>query len=141
MVAFWNKEDKDKKDPAKTEKKGTAVVTKKSGKKKGGKKKISVDLKKKSELVNSIIIRPIISEKAMNSQMSGKYVFEVDKKANSKTVAESIRVLYGVNVDKVNLMNYKKKSRNFRNFRGQQKAIKKAIVTVGSGQEIKLFNE
>ncbi|MDA3815431.1 MAG: 50S ribosomal protein L23 [Patescibacteria group bacterium] len=142
MVAFWNKDDKDKsEDSAKNEEQKTAVATKKNSDKKPKKKKISADLKKKSDLVNKIVINPIISEKAMNQQVLGKYVFEVSQKANKKNIAEAVEALYGVNVEDVNLINYKQKKRNFRNFRGQQKAVKKAIVTIKSGQEIKLFNE
>lgn len=142
MVAFWNKDDKGKgKNPAKEEKQNAIAPIKKEGKKKSGKKKISADLKKKADLVNGVIINPVISERAMNQQALGKYVFEVSQKANKKIVAEAVKVLYEVDVEGVNLMNYKQKKRNFRNFRGQQKAVKKAIVTIKSGQEIKLFNE
>ncbi len=143
MAAFWNKDNKNKeKESVNDKKQSSAVISKSDDKKKPKKKKVaSADLKKKAELVNNVIIRPVISEKAMNQQTVGKYVFEVGQDANTKTVSESIGVLYGVDVLKVNLMNYKQKKRNFRNFRGQQKAVKKAIVTIKSGQEIKLFNE
>ena len=143
MVAFWNKDNKEKKDGSAEEKKQKAVaVEKKSGgKKKDKKKKISADLKKKSKLVNSVILSPVISERAMNQQVLGKYVFEVSQRSNKQIVAETIEALYGVDVKQVNLMNYKQKKRSFRNFSGQQKAVKKAIVTIKKGQEIKLFNE
>lgn len=145
MGAFWNKDkDSNKKDAAEEKKQSLVVESMKDDKKSDGKKKkkkISADLKKKASLVNNVILRPVISERAMNQQVAGKYVFEVSQRSNKKTIAEAVESLYGVDVLKVNLMNYKQKSRNFRNFRGTQKAIKKAIVAIKEGQEIKLFNE
>ena len=146
MGAFWNKDNDEKKKDAAKEKKQNIVADakkedKKSEKKDKKKKKVSADLKKKSDLVNSIILKPTISERAMNQQMMGKYVFEVSQKANKKTVAEAVEALYGVDVLGVNLMNYKQKNKSFRNYRGKQKAVKNAIVSIKEGQEIKLFNE
>lgn len=104
-------------------------------------KKISEKLIQKAELVNNIIITPIISEDAMTKTTIGKYVFKVNPKANKNQVAEAVEVLYGVDVTKVNMMKYKQKSHRFRMTKGKKSGYKKAVVTIKSGQEIQLFSE
>ncbi len=125
------KEEEQKKAVKKTEKK---AVKKKV-------KKISENLIKKADLVNSTIITPIVSEDAMNKTTIGKYVFKVNPKSNKNQVAEAIEALYGVEVTKVNIMKYKQKNHRFRLTKGKKSGFKKAIVTVKTGQEIKLFSE
>ncbi len=104
-------------------------------------KKISEKLIQKADLVNRVIISPVVSEDAMNKTTQGKYVFKIDSKANKNQVAEAIEVLYGVDVVKVNVMKYKQKNHRFRMTKGKKSGYKKAVVTIKSGQEIQLFSE
>lgn len=148
MAAFWKKDKEEKKDQS-ADNAGEAVAgdekketkPEKGKDKKAKKKKISGEMKKKAGLVNSVISKPIISEDAMNKQALGKYVFEVGADSNKNIIKEAVEAMYEVEVENVNLMNYKPKKRSFRRFQGQQKGYKKAVVTVKEGQEIKLFNE
>jgi large subunit ribosomal protein L23 len=138
MTAMFNskKEEQDSKTVKKTAKK---EVAKKDSKSK--KKKVSEELIKKADLVNKIIINPIVSEDAMQKTAEGKYVFRVDPNSNKNQVAEAVEALYGVNVVKVNVMKYKQKNHRFRMTKGKKSGFKKAIVTIKSGQEIELFSE
>ena len=77
----------------------------------------------------------------MSKTTIGKYVFRVNPRANKNQVSEAIEVLYGVDVMKVNIMKYKQKSHKFRLTKGKKSGYKKAIVTIKTGQEIKLFSE
>lgn len=140
MTAMFNskKEEKDSKTVKETAKN---KVAKKDSKDKKKKKKISEELIKKADLVNKVIINPIVSEDAMQKTTEGKYVFRVDPNSNKNQVAEAVEALYGVNVIKVNVMKYKQKNHRFRMTKGKKSGFKKAIVTIKSGQEIELFSE
>lgn len=141
MTAMFGakKEEEKKETVGKTGDKVAKTGEKKTAKKKT--QKISENLLKNAKLVNDTIISPIISEDAMNKTTVGKYVFQVNPKANKNQVAEAVQALYGVDVVKVNMMKYKQKNRNFRQIKGKQSGYKKAIVTIKTGQEIKLFTE
>jgi large subunit ribosomal protein L23 len=143
MSAIWDKFKKDEKEAtdkapvlAKDEKK----EDKKKEDKKPKKKKVKADLEK-AALFESTIIQPIISENAMNQQVAGKYVFEVKGSASKPKIAQAVKALYGVEVEKVNVLRYSPRFRQFRSQFGKTKGWKKAIVTIGKGQSIDLFTE
>ena len=69
-----------------------------------------------------IIIRPIITEKSMEGIANKKYIF-------------------GVDVEKVNIMNVKPKKKRVGRYVGKTKAVRKAIVKIKAGQDIDLFGE
>jgi len=143
MTAMFGDKDEEKKETAKNSSIGGESKPAKTADKKTKKKvkKVSEDLIRKADLVNNTIIEPIISEDAMSKTTLGKYVFKVNPRSNKNQIAEAIEVLYGVTVTKVNVMKYKQKSCQFRQIKGKKSGYKKAIVTVKSGQEIKLFSE
>ena len=58
-----------------------------------------------------IIKRPVITERSMEMMAEKKYTFEVDVKSNKTEVKYAIEAIFGVNVDKVNIMNYKAESK------------------------------
>ena len=79
-----------------------------------------------------IIIRPIITEKTMKyMDADNKVTFEVAKGANKVLVAQAVESIFGVDVEKVNIVNVK----------GKTKAIRKAYVKIKAGQDINLFGE
>jgi large subunit ribosomal protein L23 len=68
-----------------------------------------------------------------------KYVFLVDKKANKQEIAAAIEEIYAeknIKVIGVNTINIKPKMRTVRGRRGLKPALKKAIVTLESGDLI-----
>ncbi len=93
----------------------------------------------------SIILRPVISEKATNSsELLGQYSFYVNTKANKLEIKQAIEEAYGVDVIKVSTMvsaprvktRYTKTGLQV----GKTNKMKKAIVHVAEGQEIDLFS-
>ena len=89
-----------------------------------------------------IIIRPIITEKSMKiMDAENKYTFEVAKDANKVAIRQAIEEIFSVKVEKVNTVNTKSKVRRVGRYVGKTKAIRKAIVTLAAGEEIKLFGE
>ncbi|MEK7110178.1 MAG: 50S ribosomal protein L23 [Patescibacteria group bacterium] len=55
-------------------------------------------------LINKILIKPILTEKATNLVQSNVYMFEVDMKANKHQVKETIEKLYKVKTGEVKVM-------------------------------------
>lgn len=93
----------------------------------------------------SIIIRPVISEKATNSsELLGQYSFYVNTKANKLQIKEAIQKAYGVNVVKVSTMVSapRVKSRFTKTGLqvGKTNKLKKAIVHLAEGQELDLLS-
>ncbi|MDR1778306.1 MAG: 50S ribosomal protein L23 [Clostridiales Family XIII bacterium] len=88
-----------------------------------------------------VIIKPIISEKSMADAQAKKYTFKVAVGANKTEVKQAVEEIFGVTVDKVNVMNYKGKvKRQGRNV-GRTSSWKKAIVTLKKdSKEIEFFS-
>ncbi|KIA89779.1 MULTISPECIES: 50S ribosomal protein L23 [Kaistella] len=92
----------------------------------------------------SIIIKPIISEKANYlTDLRGAYSFLVNPKANKIQVRKAIEVLYGVKVSDVRTMIYAPKVSSKNTKKGLQvgktSKLKKAIVTLAEGEVIDIF--
>ena len=93
-----------------------------------------------------IIIKPIISEKSEYlSEKLAKYSFIVNKKANRIEIKKEIETMYSVTVESVNtlIMPSKARSRNTKRgiIKGALPSYKKAVVTLGAGEEIDLFGD
>ena len=93
----------------------------------------------------SVLIRPVISEKATNSsELLSQYSFYVNTKANKLQIKEAVEKAYGVNVTKVSTMisATKVKSRYTKTGVqvGKTNKMKKAVIHVAEGQEIDLFS-
>ncbi|MDD2269833.1 MAG: 50S ribosomal protein L23 [Eubacteriales bacterium] len=79
-----------------------------------------------------IIIKPIISEKAMDGMQSKKYTFKVASDANKIEIKNAVEEIFGVEVEKVTTINMKGKPRRVRYVMGKTSAWKKAIVKLTS---------
>ena len=89
-----------------------------------------------------IIIRPIITEKSMRyMDEDNKVTFEVAKGTNKIEVARAVEHIFGVDVEKVNIMNVKPKKKRVGRYVGKTKAVRKAIVKIKAGQDFDLFGE
>lgn len=88
-----------------------------------------------------VIKRPIITEKSMKLAQSGLYVFEVDKDATKPLIAKAVAKKFNVKVLNVRIINVKGKLKQQRKVRKIYKTggFKKALVQVGKGQTIALF--
>ncbi len=92
-----------------------------------------------------VLKKPIVTEKMATLNKLGKYAFSVDIKANKIEIAKAVEKMYGVNVTSVNTMRKLGKSRsktiNGRVVTGRTPLVKKAIVTVASGEVIDIYGD
>ena len=94
----------------------------------------------------AIIYKPIITEKSnLDAELKGRYGFFVNPSANKIEIKKAVEELYGVSVTKVRTMNYtgKIKSRYTRTGiqSGRKPHMKKAIVELSDGQEIRFYGD
>ncbi len=89
---------------------------------------------------HEVIIRPIITEKAMRlADEENKYTFEVHPKANKIEIRRAVEALFDVRVTKVNVIRVRGKARAYGRVRGRTRSWKKAIVTLAPGDRIQIF--
>ena len=88
-----------------------------------------------------IIIEPVVSEKSYANYDQGVYTFIVHPKATKTQIKHAIETVFPVKVTSVNTLRRKgKRKRNRRTgIWGQQKATKRAVVTLAAGDEIEIF--
>ena len=93
------------------------------------------------KLAQDIVIRPIITERSMAGIASGKYTFEVDKKANKIEIASAVETLFpGTKVAAVNTMNVSGKVKRMGRNVGTTRSWKKAVVTIkADSKKIEFF--
>jgi len=87
-----------------------------------------------------VIIKPVISERSMDDAENKKYTFKVAKDANKTQVKLALEEIFGVEVEKVNIMNVKGKVKRMGRSVGRTADTKKAIVTLTQkSKEIEFF--
>ena len=87
-----------------------------------------------------IIKRPVITEASSDAMAEKKYTFEVDVKANKTQVKDAVQEIFGVQVEKVNIMNYKGKFKRMGKFGGYTNKRRKAIIQLtADSKEIEIF--
>jgi large subunit ribosomal protein L23 len=86
-----------------------------------------------------VIIRPVVSEKSYVLATAGKYTFRVHPDAHKTQIKQAIEQLFDVAVVEVrtSAVPSKPKRRGFT--AGRTRAWKKAVVQVGEGQTIPIF--
>ncbi len=94
----------------------------------------------------SVLSKPLVSEKMeLLNERSGnnQYSFKVDLKAKKPAIREAIEEMYGVDVQSLRTMivRGKRRTRHTRAgfIHGKSPNYKKAIVTLGDGQEIDFY--
>lgn len=89
---------------------------------------------------HSIIVRPLVTEKANKALMaSNKVTFEVAPSANKSEIKKAIETLFKVKVLKVNTISLPGKVRRFGASQSQESKWKKAVATLKAGDKIELF--
>ena len=87
-----------------------------------------------------IILEPVISEQSMDVAMDKKYTFKVATDANKTQVKHAVEEIFGVEVARVNIMNYDGKIKRMGRYVGMTAATKKAVVTLTeNSKEIEFF--
>ena len=86
------------------------------------------------------ILKPAITETSMDDAQNKKYTFKVAVDANKTQVKLAVEEIFGVEVEKVNIMNVNGKMKRMGRFIGRTAASKKAIVTLTEkSKEIEFF--
>ena len=83
-----------------------------------------------------VIIAPVITEKATMASEHNKVVFKVRRDATKPQIKDAVEKLFDVKVKNVNTLIRPGKRKMFKNMRGQQSDVKRAIVTLEEGHRI-----
>jgi len=87
-----------------------------------------------------VILKPVISERSMDEAQNKKYTFKVARDANKTQVKLALEEIFGVEIEKVNIMNVKGKVKKMGKYVGRTSDSKKAIVTLTKkSKEIEFF--
>ncbi|MDX1387144.1 MAG: 50S ribosomal protein L23 [bacterium] len=87
-----------------------------------------------------IIRRPLITEKGTwLRETTGKYVFEVDKRASKHEIKDAVEKLFKVKVEGVQTLNLRGKVKRIGRNVGKRSNWKKAYVTLKEGSTIEFF--
>jgi large subunit ribosomal protein L23 len=91
--------------------------------------------------IYEVIKRPVVTEKSnILADFYGQYTFQVDRRANKLQVKEAVERIFGVQVEKVRIVNVKpKRGRYGRRKVVREPAWKKAVVTLAPGQRLEMF--
>jgi large subunit ribosomal protein L23 len=87
----------------------------------------------------SILIEPVLSEKANILREQGKYVFKVDPRATKPEIKEAVRRLFNVNPVSCTVMVVGGKPKRLRNKPGYTSTWKKAVVRLSKDEKIGIF--
>ena len=85
---------------------------------------------------HDVILRPVLSEKALSGFEASKYVFFVHPLANRTQIKDAVEIVFGVDVIKLNLSHVRGKDKTMGRYKGTRPQRKKAIVTLRAGQRI-----
>jgi len=88
---------------------------------------------------SQVIIRPVVSEKSYVLAASGKYTFRVHPDAHKTQIRQAIEALFDVSVLEVRTMSVKSKPKRRGAIIGRTRQWKKAMVQVGPGDSIPIF--
>jgi large subunit ribosomal protein L23 len=85
---------------------------------------------------HDVLLRPVLSEKAVGEIQAGKYAFFVHPSANRTQVKDAVERVFNVEVVKINIANVRPKDKRLGRYVGKTPQRKKAIVTLAEGQRI-----
>lgn len=92
------------------------------------------------ERLFNIIKRPVISEKSTAlAEVANRYVFEVAVDSTKPEIKDAVEQLFKVQVKAVRTIVMHGKNKRSGRFEFKRTNWKKAIVTLGEGQRIELF--
>ena len=86
-----------------------------------------------------ILLSPVVSEKSYAGIAEGRYTFKVHPDAHRMQVRQAVEDLFGVHVERVNIVKVQPKPKRRGLFKGTRPGWKKAIVQVREGETIEIF--
>ena len=89
--------------------------------------------------IHEVLIRPMITEKSTIMAEIGKYSFRVAPQANKTLIKEAVQKTFGVTVVDVNITMLRGKMKRYGPRFKKQPDVKKAVVTLRSGDKIQLI--
>ncbi len=89
--------------------------------------------------VRSVILEPVVSEKSYALMTDGKYTFRVDSRAHKTQIADAVERIFGVTVTAVRTAQVRSKPKRRGVHSGTTRSWKKAVVQLGPGDRIELF--
>ena len=95
--------------------------------------------KKKEDVSLPVLSSPHVTEKATLLMEKGSYIFKVFDQSTKGQIKQAVEGMYGVDVNRVNIIRIPEKKIRVGRRQGIKKGYKKAIVTVKAGQEIELL--
>lgn len=94
--------------------------------------------KKPAAVVENVLVRPHVTEKATFAAERSAYVFVVTPEATKASVTASVARVYGVTPRRVNIVNLPSKRTATRGRLGRKPGLKKAYVYLPEGSTISL---
>jgi large subunit ribosomal protein L23 len=88
---------------------------------------------------SQILIAPVVSEKSYAGLADRTYTFKVHPDAHKTQVRQAVEELFGVKVERVNIVKVQAKPKRRGVFKGTRPGWKKAIVKVHEGHAIQIF--
>jgi large subunit ribosomal protein L23 len=88
---------------------------------------------------NEVLLAPVVSEKSYSLINDRKYSFRVHKDAHKTQVRQAVEELFGVHVERVNILKVQAKPKRRGMSKGSRPGWKKAIVQVREGETIEIF--
>ena len=86
--------------------------------------------------LNSVLIRPHVTEKATMSSESAVYVFNIDPASTKKTVSKAFQEKYKITPIKISTVTIPAKNVFVRGKRGKKSGYKKAYIYLKKGDKI-----
>jgi large subunit ribosomal protein L23 len=96
--------------------------------------------KKQSSDAYKILESPRVTEKSGMLAVSNSYVFNVNVDTNKHQIKKAVQDLYGVAVERVNIINVPRKSRRVGKSQGFRPGYKKAMVKLSEGEKIEIMS-
>ena len=92
------------------------------------------------KLYQDVIIRPVVSEKSYANSDRRQYPFVIPENVGRVEVKQAIEKLFDVKVVSVNILHRMGKVRRLPNRHfGKRSSEKRAIVTLGPGQQLDIY--
>jgi len=88
------------------------------------------------ERIYKVLLGPHVSEKTSIAAEHNQVCFKVAPGATKPEIKKAVEALFNVNVENVQTVNIKGKTKFTRNGLGKRKDIRKAYVTLAEGQDI-----
>lgn len=89
--------------------------------------------------LEDVLVAPVVSEKSYAGIAERRYTFKVHPDAHKTHVRQAVEKLFGVSVERVNIVKVQPKPKRRGMIRGTRPGWKKAVVQLREGDTIEIF--